>query len=147
MKVSSGTAIIWGKKILLCHPTNSSWKNTFSLPKGGVEPNESTIDAAIRETFEECGIVIDKSQVIKKGEGSILRPMVIEYVDKKGVKFKTCWVYVVQINDLSEIGLVSDVLDKSMLQMSEVDWAGFIDYGEGYVKIFHRFLPILDLIK
>jgi len=31
--------------------------STFDLPKGGVEPCESVLDAALRETAEEAGIV------------------------------------------------------------------------------------------
>jgi 8-oxo-dGTP pyrophosphatase MutT (NUDIX family) len=33
-------------------------KNSFGLPGGKVEPNESSVDAAIRECYEETGIVI-----------------------------------------------------------------------------------------
>ena len=41
-------------------------KETLSLPKGHRENNESTIDTAIRECFEETNIVISKKHLIKE---------------------------------------------------------------------------------
>lgn len=42
-------------KVLICHPTNYG-ENTWSIPKGKVEKEEYSLDAAIRETFEETNI-------------------------------------------------------------------------------------------
>lgn len=42
-------------KVLICHPTNHSSK-VWSIPKGRVEENETLMNAAIRETFEETNI-------------------------------------------------------------------------------------------
>jgi putative (di)nucleoside polyphosphate hydrolase len=39
-------------KVLLVHQHNNSW----SFPKGGIEPSESALMAAEREIFEEAGI-------------------------------------------------------------------------------------------
>lgn len=44
-------------KILICHPTNHA-PNFWSIPKGKIEENESAIDAAIRETYEETNIKV-----------------------------------------------------------------------------------------
>ncbi len=49
MDKSAGIIIILNReKLLLSHPTNARWNNTYSFPKGHIEENESQIDAAIR---------------------------------------------------------------------------------------------------
>lgn len=54
------------------HPTGKAFykKGTkerctgvMSLPKGGIEEGEEPIDAAIRETFEETGLKLEKSKL------------------------------------------------------------------------------------
>jgi 8-oxo-dGTP pyrophosphatase MutT (NUDIX family) len=40
-------------ELLLCHVTGA-WH--WDIPKGGVNPGETPLDAALRETREECGI-------------------------------------------------------------------------------------------
>lgn len=47
------------KKILIIQSYHKHW----GLPKGHLEHNETQQDCAIRETFEETGIHIDKSQL------------------------------------------------------------------------------------
>jgi hypothetical protein len=61
--IRSGTIIIDFKtrKLLIIQSYNKLW----GLPKGHVEENETTQDCAIRETFEETGIQIDKSHLLK----------------------------------------------------------------------------------
>lgn len=61
--IRSGTIIIDFKtrKLLLIQSYNKLW----GLPKGHVEENETTQDCAIRETYEETGIQIDKSHLLK----------------------------------------------------------------------------------
>ena len=60
MKISAGIIIRYKDSILLCHPTNAPWKDSYSFPKGLVEDDEDLIDAAIRECFEGFGIVTGK---------------------------------------------------------------------------------------
>jgi 8-oxo-dGTP pyrophosphatase MutT (NUDIX family) len=53
--ISAGGVLISGdRKILFCHPTGSRWSN-WRMPKGQVNPGESTKAAAIREVLEETG--------------------------------------------------------------------------------------------
>lgn len=141
ISVSSGIAILYKTKILLCHPTNLPWRNSFSIPKGGVDEGESLIDAAIRETKEEVGIDIRKEQI-----ENIDEPIEVLYINKAGKLFKKCYVFIVKIKSLSEIDVESETLDKEMLQATEVDWAGFMTKDEADEKIFYRFKPILNLI-
>jgi ADP-ribose pyrophosphatase YjhB (NUDIX family) len=41
--------------LLVCHPTNHK-PDFWSIPKGKVEEGEEFVDAAIRETYEECNV-------------------------------------------------------------------------------------------
>ncbi len=40
----------------------------FDLPKGRIDPGESPLDAAVRECFEECSLVIGRDDMILEGE-------------------------------------------------------------------------------
>ena len=144
MKKSAGVIIILNKnKVLLCHPTNSRWFGTYSFPKGGIEKNESEIDAAIRELREESSVVVDKSQI-----SNIKDPIIVDYVNKKGEKkYKQLYLYVVYINDISEIGLDSETIPTERLQIEEIDWCGFLPKQEAKSRIFHRVEHLLDMIN
>lgn len=135
---SSGLAIIYDEKILLVHPKNARWTNSFSIPKGHVEPEESALEAAIRETQEEVGISV---------RYSLIKMPALEcfYVKQKtGKPWKKLSYFIVKIKDLSEIGLTNEVLPKSQLQEEEVDWAGFIPFEEAKKKMIPALLSIFD---
>lgn len=135
MKISAGIIIKWKEKILLCHPTGKSWTNTFTPPKGGITAGEAIKDAAIRETLEETGITINSSQLVDE-------PILIEYHSEKNKIYKNVWLYTLVINELSEIGLNSDVVPKEQLQKEELDWAGFLSQEEAETKLFWRYKSI-----
>jgi 8-oxo-dGTP pyrophosphatase MutT (NUDIX family) len=142
MKISAGTCIIYKNKILFCHPTNGSWTGTYSPAKGGVDNDEKIIDAAIRETKEEVGIDITLSMISNANT-----PIEIIYYNKKKEIHKMVYLFLVKINDLSEIGLTSEIVPKTQLQVEEVDWAGFLTVSEIKEKSFHRFLPLIELLE
>lgn len=142
MKTSAGVAIFYKNKILLGHPTNLPYKNSFSPPKGGVDEGETLLQAAIRETWEEVGIRFNQNLI-----ENVDSPIEFLYINKKGELFKKCFIYVVKISDLSEISLKSEVVNRSQLQLNEIDWAGFLTKEEAKEKIFFRFLPLLNMIK
>jgi ADP-ribose pyrophosphatase YjhB (NUDIX family) len=141
MKISSGIAIIYKNKILLGHPTNLPWKNSFSPPKGGVDEGESYLDAAIRETWEEVGVKINISQI-----ENVESPIEFLYINKKGVLFKKCYIFIVKISNLSDIGIEDETLNKSQLQATEIDYAKFLTKEEAEDLIFFRFSPLLNMI-
>ena len=137
--VSAGCLIILNKKkVLLGHPTNNSWNNCYSPPKGGVDAGESLLQAALRETREEMSIDIRLSQISNKEN-----PIQVDYYKKKEL-FKQVYLYVVSINSISEIGMETEILDKSRLQITELDWAGFLTKKEAQPKIFFRFWPVIE---
>lgn len=142
LKTSAGCLIILNKnKILLGHPSNNSWSNCFTPPKGGVEDGETILDAAIRETKEEMSIDITPSMI-----SNLELPHLVDYSDKNGRVFKRVYLYIVHISSTSQIGLENEVLDKSNLQLTEIDWAGFLNKEELKPKVFHRFWHLIDSI-
>ncbi len=52
--------------------------------------------------------------------------------------------YVCEVNDLSELGLSSERLPKSQLQLEEVDWGKFVSAKEAYPIMTRAQLIILD---
>ena len=140
MKISAGIVILYNNKMLLCHPTNSSWNQTYTPPKGGLNENEEIVDAAIRETFEEVGILIDKKLI-----ENLDNPIVIDYLNKKET-FKKVYLFTVNIKTLSELNLQSEIIPQKQLQLSEIDWAGFLDKEQLIKKIFPRFNNLINLI-
>jgi 8-oxo-dGTP pyrophosphatase MutT (NUDIX family) len=139
-KDTSGLAIIYNNKILLGHPTNSKWTGTYSIPKGMVEFGEDFLDTAIRETYEEIAITINKTQV-KSG------PYTYVYPSKR----KRLTFYIVEINDLSEIGLSSEIVDNTLFKPNngilEIDWAGFIDLRDANKKASNPMQNMLNIVK
>lgn len=126
-KTSAGLAIIYDNKILLAHTTSRGWFGSYGIPKGGIEKGESKLDAAIRETKEEVSISIPKN-LIDKTEHTFT-------VSTKKYGNKIVYYYIVQISDLSQIGLKDLKVPKKQLQLEEVDWAGFLDYREATKRI------------
>ena len=137
-KKMAGVAIIYDNKILLVHPTNASWqKNTLGIPKGKVEDGEDLKDAALRELEEETGISLDDSQVSQE-------PLVADYLDRKGNIDKQLVYFTCEIDDLNEIGLERNRVNKENLQLEEIDWAGFLSPIEAYPKITRNQIILLD---
>lgn len=143
MKKSAGVIIILNNnKILLSHATNARWEKTFSFPKGGIEKDEKKKDAAIRELMEETSIVITKEQISNPDDA-----IIVNYIDKAGINYKRLYLYTVYIEDISEIGLESEIVPVENLQADELDWCGFLTKEEAKDKIFNRVEHLLDLIN
>lgn len=142
LKISAGIVLILNNsKILLAHPTKSKWLQTYSVPKGGVEEGEGWIDAALRELKEETSLIVRSDSIVNPND-----PIIIEYKNKKGQKYKKLILYKVYINNISEVGMDCETLPKSRLQLKEIDWCGFLDKEDAKIRIFHRMVGLLDLI-
>jgi len=134
VKIAAGLVVIQDNKILLVHPTNSPWWGTYSIPKGGVDKKEDVLEAAIRETYEETGIKIKKSNISNKNSGFI------DYKNDKGKIFKRVYYF---------IAFPKKTINKKdfKLQLEEVDWAGFVSKKEAKKRIFGRFRPLLKILE
>jgi len=52
------------RELLLCHVTG---QNHWDLPKGGIDIGETPMQAALRETREECGLRLDADVLLDLG--------------------------------------------------------------------------------
>lgn len=135
MKTSAGVAIVWKDKVLVVHPTRASRFNTYAPPKGGIEPGEEIIDAAIRETREEIGISVKKENLLPSFD--------VLYTNPKGVTYKTVTLFPLVIKKLSEIDLKSETVPLSQLQLEEVDDARFMSIDELQKRAMPRYFDHL----
>lgn len=137
-KKVAGVAIIYDNKILLVHPTNASWqKPTLGIPKGKVEDGEDVLTASLRELKEETGISLDASVLSNE-------PYVTDIYDDKGNVKKQLIYFMCNIDNLNALHMDRLTVDKSRLQIEEVDWAGFLGPDEAYPKMTAFQRIILD---
>lgn len=142
---SAGLAIVYNNKLLLGHPTGHR-DESLTIPKGKIDKGETKLEAAIRETYEEVGIQVPLELVGPEGDK-------VEYrKTKRGVKnagnvYKIVYWFPVLIEDLSQIGLESEEINKDSLELREIDWARFIPADEIEGLIFDRFKPIARELK
>ena len=59
--LSAGIVVLYNSRILLVRQKDDIEGCHLSIPKGLIRKNEKPIDAAIRETYEETGLAIQKS--------------------------------------------------------------------------------------
>lgn len=140
VKTSAGLAIVWENKILLAHTSGSSFKNGYGIPKGGIEPGETQLDAAIREVEEEVGVIVSKNKIDSNAYqfGVDAR--------KWGFK-KIVHYYIVKINSLQEIGLNEPVVPKDWLQLEEINDARFMDLKQARGVVMKSQQPLLDNLQ
>ncbi len=137
-RLAAGVAIIYDNKILLVHPTNSTWrKGTCGIPKGKVDNGENIVEAALRELEEETGISLSPTQLDPDQEK-------VHFYNHKGEIDGHLIYFICKINDLSEIGLTDLRVPKSQLQLEEIDWAKFVSAEEAYPITSRYQLIILD---
>lgn len=139
MKQSAGIVFIYYDKILLVHPTSSKWFETYSFPKGQLDENETVLKAAIRETYEEIGMNIDPTNLSDECHEILYT--------KKGKIYKKLYYFVYNVKSLRELDLDDTVVPKNQLQLSEIDWAGFLDYEEAKKRIHPLMAEVLNHIK
>jgi ADP-ribose pyrophosphatase YjhB (NUDIX family) len=103
--VAAGVIVVDGDRILAFARAD---KPGFALPCGGVDPGESPRDAAIREAFEETGLVVaivDEVPYVafdptgKKHVASFLARVVGGALLDGGVEGRPCWTAIADVID------------------------------------------------
>lgn len=130
-------------EVLLVHPGGPFWKRkdaaAWSIPKGGVEPEEDDLAAARREVREEIGATIDGPFLLL---GEFRQP---------GGKIVVAWAAEA---DVDATKIISNDFEmqwppKSGLMRSfpEVDRAAWFDLEQASTKILKGQQPLLHAFK
>lgn len=128
MRITAGLLIIHRKQVLLVQQRYDLDKKYLSIPKGGVTDDESPLEAAIRETAEETGIVIcqafiDPTPKLLNINNRHLSRRLIYYIVNLPDNY--CFPQI-KINDSTEI-----------------IWAGMLDIDSAFRHIQRSQLPVL----
>ena len=115
-RLSCGVVILnRDRELLLCHVTG---QNHWDLPKGGIDPGETPLQAALRETREEAGLRLQADTLLDLGR--------FAYTNKKNLHL---FATVMPRIDLKELRCESRYLDRySGRHLPEMDgygWFGF----------------------
>ncbi len=88
-------------------------KEILSLPKGHIEGNESNIETAIRECFEEASLELNKNDFVKE-----LKPFSYEFIDHNDKLIsKTICPVLFRVNEAPKL----TPKEKNVLEINWVD--------------------------
>lgn len=115
-RLSCGVVILnRERELLLCHVTG---QNHWDLPKGGIDPGETPLEAAVRETREESGLRLQPDALHDLGR--------FEYTSKKNLHLFAC---LMPRFDLKELRCESRYLDRySGRPLPEMDGFGWFAF-------------------
>ncbi len=115
-RLSCGVVILNpDRELLLCHVTG---QNHWDLPNGGIDPGETPLQAALRETREEAGLQLDAQALLDLGR--------VPYTNKKNLHlFALCMPRI----DTKLLRCESHYLDRySGRQLPEMDGYGWFAF-------------------
>ncbi|REC60478.1 hypothetical protein DRF65_20660 [Chryseobacterium pennae] len=139
MTKSAGLLIIKNSKVLLVKPRHMASDSNWSIPKGiiDIEADGNIVETAIRETYEETGILIPKDKV------DFSKRSLISYVDSNGILSKIIFYFVVEISDkeFNQYRISSD------FDSSEIETIAFFSAREARKKIYWKQQSVLNFIK
>lgn len=67
VKVGVSVLLTWNNQLLLAQRRGSHGSGSWDSPGGHLNPGERAYDCAIRETFEETGIILDATTINEMG--------------------------------------------------------------------------------
>jgi len=159
MEISSG--IIFTKKIkgkchvLLGHVYNGKeptiFDRSWGIPKGKVENGESLLDAALREFYEETGLVLNKNYYIFGQENRNVYPLVSAtyntYVKGQKTKKNLRAFLAIDLFNLSDgFNFISKINSQGFPEFDSFQWVD-IDLAAYVVmfsqkQIFHKMMRL-----
>jgi len=116
LKGSSRTRVIIVRNNQILLVRNWLGPGQYSLPGGGLQPNEKPINGAVREVKEETGISIDPKLLTQ------VLPSFITY--EKGHSYK-CYSYSVEVDKTTEIS-------RQKFEIAEIRWVKLADVLSKY---------------
>jgi 8-oxo-dGTP pyrophosphatase MutT (NUDIX family) len=130
MKTSCGFVIYCegSNEILLGRETNSN--NFWSIPKGGKEDGENSLEAALRELYEESNI---SKEFIKSCDVFELKPQMYGSKRKRLVPFLA--ICKTKPDDLKCNAYFTDSSGESLPEFSKLQWFDFDAVLNGEVKV------------
>lgn len=130
---SVGIVFIYKDMVLLTHSTNFP-EDTWSYPKGHVDNNENLKEAAIREIYEELSIKLPDDFLHRhKIKISLIKEK------EKGLKHYKYFKHHLSENEFNIYFDSKYEVDKSKLQLEEIDQAKFFKFDEA--------IPLLGELK
>jgi len=131
MRVSAGLVVVFQDKILLVQQLYDNKKKHMSIPKGLAQEKEPFLDAAIRETYEETGLLVRHDEISPT-------PHVINVNNEK---YQRRIIYYIAILKCAVEPIIKP------LDTSEITWAGFVEYRNAVNSIQISQLSILFHLK
>jgi 8-oxo-dGTP pyrophosphatase MutT (NUDIX family) len=120
-RTSCGTVILRpGRELLLCHVTG---QGHWDLPKGGIDAGETPIEAALRETREETGLVLAAADLRDLGR--------LRYTGKKDLHLFAVWRPELDVRALHcDSYFVDRLSGRRRPEMDGYAWVGFDEIAE-----------------
>jgi 8-oxo-dGTP diphosphatase len=119
LRAFAGLVFPWlDEKILLCDIEDRGW----CIPSGRVEPNETSLEAVIRECLEEGGAELEDVQYI--GCYQISERQEIRWAD----------VYTARVLKLGEITMKEESLGRQLVSMDDLP------------AIYHLWTPLTEMV-
>ena len=105
------------RELLLCHVTGH---HHWDLPKGGIDVGESPLEAALRETQEECGLRLEADKLLDLGR--------FDYRPRKDLHLFATVMPRLDVATLSCASQFSDLTSGRRLpEMDDFAWFGFAE--------------------
>lgn len=116
MERSAGILFLNNGSVLMGHATETPH---WDIPKGHIEKGESPINAAIRECFEETGVVVEQHELLSLG--------LIDYTSKKEL---VLFVYVGNNYPEAEKCVCASTFVKNGRTITEIDDFKYVPYSQ-----------------
>jgi len=143
---SSRAIIIKDNKIFMVH---SLLYDYYKFPGGGINLNESKIDALIRETKEEAGLTIIPSKIKEYG---LVRRIEKDNIGKADIYLQENYYYIVEVEDTISNQILDEYEAKEKFTLEYIDYKTALkankkkDHGPKDPLMILREAKVLELL-